>query len=586
MQSETRNCQNCKNDFDIEPADFNFYKKVNVPAPTFCPLCRAQRRMVFRNERKLFKVIDAFTGEQILSTYPKESGRKIIKRETWLGDTWDAMEYGREYDFARPFFEQFHELLKELPIYNFNVIRMINSPYAFNATGLKNCYLLVNSSFSEDSMYGNGVDHSKDCVDNSHVISSERCHESFWLTNCYQCHFSTMSSDSRNLWFSRDCVGCSDCFGCANLRKSSYCIFNKQYSKEEYDEEIRKMKLHTKEGLDRARKVARDFWNTQPTKYHQGLKNLNSTGSYVTNCKNVRDSYLVRESENMRYSQYLQVPSSKESYDVTVWGSNIELCYETIETGDDSYHNKFCWNCWPACRNCEYSTHLFSCSDCFGCSGLKKKQYCIFNKQYTKEEYEELVPKIRRHMEEMPYVNSRGIVYKYGEFFPMEFSPFGYNNTIASQHFVMTKDEAESKGYGWVEAERGEYAITMKASELPDSIEEATNQILKEVIECENCKYPYRILENEMLFLQKEHLPLPRLCSECRHERRISDRLKLFLYQRTCACNGASDKSGKYQNTVTHSHADGPCPEEFETGYSPDRPEIVYCEKCYQQEVY
>jgi hypothetical protein len=28
------------------------------------------------------------------------------------------------------------------------------------------------------------------------------------------------------------------------------------------------------------------------------------------------------------------------------------------------------------------------------------------------------------------------------------------------------------------------------------------------------------------------------------------------------------------------------CQNEFETSYAPERPEIVYCEKCYQQEVY
>ncbi len=586
MKTETKTCQNCKKDFLIDQEDFNFYEKIKVPPPTFCPHCRAQRRMVFRNERKLFKVTDAFTGEQILSTYPKECGRKIIKRETWLGDTWDAMEYGRAYDFTKPFFTQLQELVQELPIYNFNVIRMVNSPYAFNATGLKNCYLVVNSSFSEDCMYGNGVDHSKDCVDNSHTIHSERCYESFWLTNCYQCYFTTMSSDSRNMWFSRDCVGCNDCFGCANLRKSSYCIFNKQYAKEEYEKEIKKMNLHTAEGLRKARKSARDFWNTQPVKCHQGLQNLNSTGSYVTHSKNVKDSYLVRESENMRYCQYLQVPSSKENYDVAVWGSNLELCYETIECGDDAYNNKFCWNCWPACRDCEYSTHLFSSSDCFACSGLKKKQYCILNKQYTKEEYEALVPKIKKHMDEMPYIDSRGLIYKYGEFFPMEFCPFGYNNTIASQHFVMTQAEAKEKNYGWVEAERGNYAITKKANELPDSIDEAAEQILKEVIECENCKNPYRILENELHFLQKEKLPLPLLCSECRHERRISDRLKLFLYDRNCMCAGASDETGQHKNSVSHNHKDSKCLEAFKTGYAPDRPEIIYCEKCYQSEVY
>ncbi len=35
MESQTKNCQNCKKDFIIEPEDFNFYEKIKVPAPTF-----------------------------------------------------------------------------------------------------------------------------------------------------------------------------------------------------------------------------------------------------------------------------------------------------------------------------------------------------------------------------------------------------------------------------------------------------------------------------------------------------------------------------------------------------------------------
>src|SRR3989344_4459192 len=217
--SSVQACQNCKQDFIIEPDDFGFYEKIKVPPPTFCPLCRAQRRFVFRNERKLFRVINDFSGKEILSTFPKESGKKIITREEWNGDTWEAMDYGMEYDFSRGFFDQLMELNKKVPIYGFNVARMVNSPYSFNAQGMKNSYLIVNSSFSEDCMYGNSVAHCKDCVDNSHIKQSEKCYECFWMRNCYQCYFTIMSVESRNLWFSRNCLGCSDCFGCANLRK-------------------------------------------------------------------------------------------------------------------------------------------------------------------------------------------------------------------------------------------------------------------------------------------------------------------------------------------------------------------------------
>jgi hypothetical protein len=316
------------------------------------------------------------------------------------------------------------------------------------------------------------------------------------------------------------------------------------------------------------------------------VKNLNSTGSYVTDCKNVNESFLMREGENIKYSQYLQVPKNKDCYDAFAWGANMEMHYETCLCGGNTFNLKFCDNCWPNCKNLEYCAHMFSSSDCFGCVGLKKKQYCILNKQYTKEEYEKLVPKIKKHMDEMPFVDKMGRIYKYGEFFPIEHSQFGYNNSTAIQYFEMTKEKALENGYPWIEVPHGEYKITKKAKEIPDSIDEIGDEILEEIIECEKCKNPYRILENEFLFYKKEKLPIPRMCHDCRFERRIQDRLKLQLYERSCMCAGATDETGIYKNTAKHLHGDVPCGEKFKTGYAPDRPEIIYCEKCYQQEVY
>jgi len=65
-------------------------------------------------------------------------------------------------------------------------------------------------------------------------------------------------------------------------------------------------------------------------------------------------------------------------------------------------------------------------------------------------------------MDEMPYIDKKGNIYKYGEFFPLETSPFGYNNGTAIQYFPMTKEEAEKNGYGWIEVPSGKYEITKK----------------------------------------------------------------------------------------------------------------------------
>ncbi|OGF51822.1 hypothetical protein A3H04_04275 [Candidatus Giovannonibacteria bacterium RIFCSPLOWO2_12_FULL_43_11c] len=582
MNSETKTCQNCHNNFTIEPEDFKFYEKMQVPPPTFCPECRLQRRSMFRNERKLFWAKSAKSGKEILSLYPPESGFVIYDEKEWWSDDWDPMEYGKDYDFSRPFFEQFFELSKITPRYSRDVMNMVNSNYSANASDLKNSYLLFNSNFTEDSAYGNAVDDSAFCFDNSHLSKCERCYNSFWLTNCYQTNFSSQCEDCNNVWFSKNCRGCSDCFGCANLRGKKYHIFNEPYSKEDYEKKLHSLSLHTASGIDRAKAKANAFWSEFPNKYLQGIKNLNSSGEYVTNSKNVKHSYLIREGENMKYSQYMQVPPHKDLMDVTVGGNGMELSYEDVVCGwGKLYKVKFCAECWPDDVDLEYSMFCSSCSDLFGCMGLRKKRYCILNKQYSKEEYEALKEKIKKHMDEMPYIDKKGRIYKYGEFFPAEISPFAYNQTIAIQHFPLKKEEAEAQGFGWQESNRREYEITMKSEDIPDSINDVNESILKEVIQCAQCKRAYRLIKQELDFLKKEGIAAPRICVDCRHEERISQRNKARFYERQCMCDyKVFNNFSKHEN-----HPEGRCPNKFETAYPPESKDIVYCEACYLKEV-
>ncbi|MBI2047717.1 MAG: hypothetical protein HYT27_01120 [Parcubacteria group bacterium] len=115
MESQTKNCQNCKQSFVIESEDFDFYEKIKVPPPTFCPDCRSQRRMTWRNERSLYKRKDAF-GNDTISIYAPEKPFTVYKRDYWWSDKWDPLDYAIDYDFSKPFFVQFRELLERVPV--------------------------------------------------------------------------------------------------------------------------------------------------------------------------------------------------------------------------------------------------------------------------------------------------------------------------------------------------------------------------------------------------------------------------------------------------------------------------------------
>jgi hypothetical protein len=175
-------------------------------------------------------------------------------------------------------------------------------------------------------------------------------------------------------------------------------------------------------------------------------------------------------------------------------------------------------------------------------------------------------------MNDMPYIDSCGRIYKYGEFFPSDLSPFCYNETIAQEYFPLTKEQAIQQGYKWKEKEERNYTIDIKNEDIPDNINDITDDITTKIIECAHkdcnhqCTEAFKIIPEELTFYRRMNLPIPRLCPNCRHGERIIQRNPMKLWHRSCMKEG--------------------CTNEFETSYAPERPEIVYCEKCYQGEVY
>jgi hypothetical protein len=163
------------------------------------------------------------------------------------------------------------------------------------------------------------------------------------------------------------------------------------------------------------------------------------------------------------------------------------------------------------------------------------------------------------------YVDSQGRIYLYGEFRPIEHSTFAYNETIAQEYFPLTKEQALKQGYSWREAETSVYKATISSSALPDNIKEAKDEIVKEIIECANCKRAYRVVSAEVTYLNKMKIALPDRCPECRYRERFALRNPIKLWHRQCMKEG--------------------CKNEFETPYAPERKEKIYCESCYQQEV-
>ncbi len=573
---KTKSCQKCQKDFQIDENDQNFYQMVQVPEPTFCPECRLQRRLTFRNDRTLYKRTCELCQKEVISIYRPNGPQKIVCQKCWWSDDFDATKWGRDYDFSKPFFQQYRELMNDVPfVANFVVdeSRMINSPYNNMVLDLRNCYLLSNADFNEDCSYGCEIEGSKNCVDTNLVHQSEMCYECVNTQNCYRAFYSMDCESSSDIWFCRDCNGCTDCFGCVNLRKQSYCIFNQPYgSKEAYEAKLAELGLNSRANLDEIRKQVRDFWNQGITKFMHEKQTDNVSGDYIYNSKNVHDSWIVHEGWNVKYSQYLVTASTKDSYDFTQYGDGAELHYEILQGGGGGSRVRFSWFVPSENRDMDYCMQVMTSHDMFGCIGMRKKQYCILNKQYTKEEYEKLRAEILKQMVEVKYTDKLGLTYGYGEFFPSELSPFAYNETTAQEVFPMTKDTVGAKGFVWAEREARNYQPTLTTEQIPDTIEETPEDITKEILQCanngdekKNCATAFRVIPDEVGFYRRFNLPLPTKCPNCRHAERMEFRNPPISRKGTCAEPG--------------------CGKEFLTAYKKDFQGQLFCKEHYLQKV-
>ena len=428
---EIKKCKNCQQTFEITNQDFAFYKKMDVPPPTLCPDCREQRRLSFRNEHHLYRRTCDFCKKEIIAIYKPNTKFPVYCGTCFWSKKWNPLSYSHDFDFKKTFFEQFHKLLLKIPRLAIINRNSTNSEYTNICEHNKNCYLLIESSDNEDCLYSYWIQKSKDCVDCSFVDNSTLCFECDNCENCYNLDYSQNCKDCHDSKLLKNCTGCSNCIACTNLVQKSYHILNKKCSKEEFEETSKNLKESSPNSHDQNDKYLEKFQSRfqdldlySSQKFAQIMKSENCTGDYIVNSKNCSNCFHAQDAEECRYAYHVW-RNSKYVMDSDTVGMNSELAYECINTAINSYNNRFCNRCWTV-SDSYYSNECDNSSNLFGCIGLNRYKYCILNKQYSKEEYEKLLPKIIDHMEQTK---------EYGEFFPMELSPFKYEETIANDYY-------------------------------------------------------------------------------------------------------------------------------------------------------
>lgn len=583
-------CQSCKNIFFIQSDDFGFYEKIGVPAPTFCPECRLKRRMAWRNERALFRRNCDMCKVGVLSIYHPENKIKVFCKDCWWSDKWSAKDYAQDYDFSKSFFLQYKELFEKVPrIASFNT-NNVEANFSNYVMGNKGIYFSFSSHGNQDSgylQYSNKCRSSYDCL---HVGNSDRAIGCNYCERLYNCSYLLYSYDCSGCILGRDLHNCSDCIGCVNLRNASNCVFNKQYSKEEYKKiksEILLSSLSFQKALDNFDSLCKE--TPIPESYQ--TKCVSSVGNDLFETKNLKNVFCAKHSEDSSYV-FINALNVRNCLDVNNSTPEIvEYSYE-CQGMSESSNMKFCDSCWNADSFCTYCSACYGSTNLFGCIGMKKNSYSILNKEYSKLEYETLLPKIIEHMNEMPYIDKKGISYAYGEFFPSELSPFSYNESINFWYFPITKKESMDRGLFWRDRDQANVAPTFDPSDdyLLSNINESQVNDIFSCAHAGNCSHQcpgvFRVIKDEIMIYKQAGIPLPTLCPNCRNFERLGQRNHFNLWDRVCACAGLKSSNEKYLNTVKHDHGDLPCLNKFKSPSSPDSQDIVYCRKCYQQEIY
>ncbi|MBI4836412.1 MAG: hypothetical protein HY817_04095 [Candidatus Abawacabacteria bacterium] len=508
-------CQLSGQKFMLSEAEQRFCLARGIPLATISPSERLRALFAYRNEWILFERKCSKTGNSIISCYRPDTPFPVYGREEWLEQDWDAKEYGRPYDFSRPFFEQFHELASVVPRMSRVAVNAENSPYVNLNLNVNNCYYTFSCVESQDCMYGVRIINCRDCVDNSYIIHCELCYECVNCHNCYNLKWSTNSFNCRDSALLNGCRNCSNCFSCIGLEHKQYCIENEQYSKEEYERKMQKLLTGKRSDLEQAQKKFAQQLANSSYQYTSIVNSEDCSGQYIDSSHACLNSYFIRNCDQIENSFNLE--NCHDCFN-TVTSTGSQLMYMNMGVRKNSYNVQFCFTAVQLVDS-QYSGFIMAESNnLFGCIGFNTKaSYCILNKQYSKDEYEELLPRIIAHMK------STG---EYGQWFPLKYSDFPYTDSIAQEFFpIATEAEAQRLNIPWTNKKA--YPTTEQTIPIPDDIAEVDESIYEKIMADKENKRAFRFQKREIAFYRRHNIPLPEHSFESRNMRRSQQLLQL-----------------------------------------------------------
>ncbi len=431
--------------------------------------------------------------------YSNRINEKIITPIEFDDNRDNLLNKWLNYDLNKSFFLNFQKLFISIPWYNLFSFNTENAQYADNVYNSKNTYLsnwVIHNC--ENVFYSFYIKENCSNIFNSFMVwdNCDNIYNSSWVIKSYNIFYSRNILNCSNIWFSSNLTWCTECLFCDNLENIKYCIKNKQYTKEEFIEEKKKI-LNNKNEFHKYYLKVNFNWKWPFSK--------NTDGIFLPLCENIESWYY---SYNVHSWKNIILTWSKEwntdFFDVfwwwsPTWNRYYGCCYVWTYSED-----LFLCHSIDYSKNLYYCYYLTNCSYCIWCVWLKNKSYCILNNQYTKEEWYELADKIFAQMDRTEIL---------GDFFPWELNPFYFNDTIAYLlDNTFTKEEIIADWYMWRDEEIlvdiPEWVEVLNIDDL--DIVNYDKSILEKVIKDQKWNY-YRIVKIEYDFLKKHNLPLPEI---------------------------------------------------------------------------
>ena len=342
--------------------------------------------MQFKDYFSLFKRKCDITSKDIISIHPSDSPYTVYSQEYWWSDKWNPLDFWKDYDKNNTIFEQIDEIFLRTPVpaLDNSYLELENSEYINGNGASKDCYLVSMGSENEKCLYSWNIASCRYIIDVYDSSESESCSRSGHLWKCYNIHNSWDCWDCRDSIYISSCYGSQYLIGCISQRNTKYQILNISCTEKEFHDiwdKLHRDEFFRKEFEKKYQELIEQVWLDQ----YILTRSENCTGDFCYDSKNVISWFLsgdIKDSAYIYESQFVE-----DSMDINQWGNQVYLSYDNIAIGDNMHH--IYWSVW-SWGGCEYHFYTSNCQwwhHLFGCSGLKHASYCIFNMQYTKEEW-------------------------------------------------------------------------------------------------------------------------------------------------------------------------------------------------------